>query len=255
MAVFTFLGTGAAGNSPRFQEDLKDRFDLEARRRSCALIDGTYLIDCGTHCLDSLRIHGDDTSKIAHIFVTHFHGDHFCKETVEGIAKDHPVTLWVREDAKVPEMERVTVVRMKLFERYEIDDRIAITGLPANHSQSAFPQHLLIELDGKKIFYGLDGAWMINETFYHLKESHLDLCILDGTCGDYEGDFRMAEHNSIPMVRLMLPSLRTVGIIDDHTVVYISHRAGSLHKPYAETVEICKKDGINVAYDGLELTV
>lgn len=252
---FVFLGTGAAGNSPRFGEDLKDRFDLNVRRRSCSLIDGRYLIDCGTHCLDSLRIRGDDLSKISHIIVTHLHGDHFCKETVQSIAKDHPVTIWVREDAVLPEFENVTVVRMKLFERYTVDERLAVTGLPANHAQKVFPQHLLLEIDGKKIFYGLDGAWMILETFYHLRESHLDLCVLDGTVGDYEGDFRMAEHNSIPMVRLMLPSLRTVGIVDDHTVLYITHLAPSLHKPYEETVEICKKDGIGVAYDGLSLTL
>ena len=73
----------------------------------------------------------------------------FCRATVQSIAKDHPVTLWVREDAVLPEFENVTVVRMKL----------------------------------------------------------------------------------------------------------LTHLAPSLHKPYEETVEICKKDGINVAYDGLSLTL
>ena len=252
---FTFLGTRAAGKSPRFETDLKDRFDKNERRRSCALIDGKYLIDCGTHCLDSLRIDNVDTKNITDIFITHFHGDHYDPKTIETIAKDHPVSVWVREDAVLPEFKNVTVKRMKLFETYCVDDMLSVTGLSANHDQKTFPQHLLIEIAEKKIFYGLDGAWMINQTFYALWDKHLDLCILDGTCGDYEGDFRMGEHNSIPMIRLMIPSLRTVNAIDDHTLLYISHLAVSLHKPHDETVEICKKDGLNVAYDGLELTL
>lgn len=255
MIRFEFLGTCAADFSPRLSGDCKDRFDNDARRASCALINGRYLLDCGPHCPDSLRIAGADPAAITDIIITHLHADHFVKESVEFIAKDHPVRLWVREGASVPDIGNVTVVRMKSFEKYAVSDGLSVTGLPANHDAAAFPQHLLIEADGKKIFYGMDGGWLLNKTYAHLWNTHLDLCVLDGTCGDYEGDYRMGEHNSIPMIRLMLPSLRTVGAIDEHSLVYISHLAPSLHKPHAETVEICKKDNINVAYDGLKLNI
>jgi hypothetical protein len=79
--------------------------------------------------------------------------------------------------------------------------------------------------------------------------------VLDGTVGDYEGDFRMAEHNSIPMIRLMLPSMKTKEIVTEKTKVYISHLAPRLHKSHAETVEIVKNDGICVAYDGLTVEI
>ena len=247
---FMFLGTCAADFSPRLSCDCKDRFDLDARRASCALINGRYLLDCGPHCPDSLRIAGVDTAKITDIFITHTHPDHFIKESVAFVAKDHRVRLWVREDAAVPETDNVTVVYMKNYEKYDVDGGFSVTGLPANHDERAFPRHLFIEAEGKKVFYGMDGGWLLNKTYAHLWHTNLDLCVLDGTCGDYEGDYRMGEHNSIPMIRLMLSSFRTVGITDEHTLIYISHIAPSLHKPHAETAKICKKDNIHVAYDG-----
>ncbi len=252
---FLFLGTCAADFSPRLQGDCKDRFDPDARRASCALINGRYLLDCGPHCPDSFRIAGYDTKNVTDIIVTHLHSDHFDPGNIAFIAKDHPVKLWVREDAAVPEINNVTVVKMKNYEKYEAAEDFYVTGLPANHDENAFPRHLLIETGGKKIFYGMDGGWLLNKTYAHLWKTHLDLAVLDGTCGDYEGDYRMGEHNSIPMIRLMLPSLRTVGVIDDHTLVYISHLAPSLHKPHEETVKICEKDNINVACDGLKLMI
>ena len=144
---------------------------------------------------------------------------------------------------------------MKPGETYELSEDFRVTGLPANHDPRYFPQHLLIEAgfrkEKQKIFYGMDGGWLLFDTYQRLKKQKLDLMILDCTVGDYVGDQRLAEHNSLPMIRLMLPSLKTVGAIDDHTVIYIDHLAFTLHKSHEETVEICRKDGIHVAYDGL----
>ena len=109
--------------------------------------------------------------------------------------------------------------------------------------------------NGKKVFYGCDGAWLLNQTYYFLKDKKLDLAVLDCTTGDYEGDFRMGEHNSIPMLRVMLPSLRTFKVIDEHTEVYFSHLAPSLHAPHEETAKIADEMGAKVARDGLEFSV
>ena len=130
-----------------------------------------------------------------------------------------------------------------------------VTGLLANHNPEFFPQHFLLEVDGKKIFYALDGAWFLHETYYALKDAKLDLMVLDCTCGDYVGDYRIGEHNSIPMIRLMLPSFKRWGTIMENTQVYITHLAPSLHKPHEETVELVKADGLQVAYDGLQIEV
>lgn len=252
-----FLGTGAADYSRSILEDFPDRFDPDTRRASAALLTGRFLIDAGPHVLNSLQIAGISPTDITDLFFTHLHKDHFQPESVHRLAAGDrpPLRIWLREDALFPEIPNVELHRMRLHETYRIGDSLTVTGLPANHGQDSYPQHLLIELDGKKLYYALDGAWILNSTFNALRDTHLDMLVLDGTCGDYVGDFRLGEHNSIPMIRLMLPSFRTVGAIDDHTAVYISHLARTLHKSHAETSAICEASGFRTAYDGLAVTL
>lgn len=252
-----FLGTCACDYSPKLKTEFTDCFDLDARRSSAILMNGHFLIDCGFHALDSLRIAGIDLAKITDIFISHLHSDHFNAQHIGAIAaaKEAPLRLWVAAEAVLPEIANVEVQRMTRFNTYTVQDGVTVTGLSANHNPKAFPQHFLFEREGKKFLYACDGAWMMTETLNYLKKARLDLAILDATCGDYEGDYRMAEHNSIPMIRLMLPSLKTVEIIHPETEVYLSHLAPSLHKPHVETVEIVKQDGLKVAYDGLQIQI
>ena len=250
-----FLGTCACDYSPLLQTTYKDVFDKNARRSSCALINGRYLIDCGYHCLEELRIAKIDLAQITDIFVTHFHSDHYNVECISQIAKASERTLrvWVRAGANVIAISNVEWKFMEKGIEYSVDENVKVTGLLANHNESVFPQHILLDVAGKKIFYALDGAWFLHETYYALKNTNLDFLVLDCTCGDYEGDYRIGEHNSIPMIRLMLPSLKKWGAITEKTQVYASHLAPSLHKSHEETVEILQKDGVYVAYDGLSL--
>ena len=250
-----FLGTCACDYSPLLQTTYKDVFDKNARRSSCALINGRYLIDCGYHCLEELRIAKIDLAQITDVFVTHFHSDHYNVECISQIAKASERTLrvWVRAGANVIAISNVEWKLMGKGIEYTVDENVKVTGLLANHNESVFPQHILLDVAGKKIFYALDGAWFLHETYYALKNTNLDFLVLDCTCGDYEGDYRIGEHNSIPMIRLMLPSLKKWGAITEKTQVYASHLAPSLHKSHEETVEILQKDGVYVAYDGLSL--
>lgn len=252
-----FLGTCAADYSPLLKTDYKDCFDKNARRSSCVLLNGQMLIDCGEHSLDSLRIAKIPYSQITDILLTHLHADHYNAEHIRRIAegRESALRVWVREDAVVPDIPHVEWRKMQLKTRYEMTNGLALTGYIANHDQNVFPQHLLFEKDGKKFLYACDGGWFMTETYNALKNVKLSLLVLDGTCGDYEGEWRMAEHNSIPMIRLMLPSLKNWGVIDENTQKYISHLAPSLHLPHEQTVEIVSKMDLKVAYDGLEIEI
>ena len=254
---YQFLGTCAADFSPRLHGDCADCFDKNARRASVMLFNEHFLIDCGPHCIDSMRIAGVDMGTVTDLFVTHLHGDHFNRDSIGILAEacmkknGKPLNVWVSEEAGIGETDCICVKPMKKFTEYSVDGTLKVTGMSANHDKNACPQHLLFDLSGRKFFYGCDGAWMLNDTYYHMRNSELALAVLDGTCGDYDGDFRIAEHNTIPMIRLMLPSLRTMKIINDNTEIYLSHLAPSLHKPHDETVEIVRPLGVKIAYDGL----
>ena len=250
-----FLGTSACEFSPRLETDLKDKFDFDARRSSAMLINGSTLVDCGIHTVESLGIAGVPLSEITDIFITHLHRDHYQPHNIQKIAdaKKEPLRLYVREGADVCEYKNVIVTYMKPFESYTAGE-LSFTGMPANHDPDYAPQHFIIERNGKSVFYGCDGAWFLHDSFKFLRKKHLSLAIFDCTVGDYVGDFRMGEHNSIPMIRLMLPSLKTVEAIDDNTKIMISHLAPSLHKSHKETSEIISDFG-TVAYDGLTVEI
>lgn len=252
-----FLGTCAADYSPRLLDEFKDCYDLDARRSSAALINGRYLIDCGEHILDEFRISGEDMACVTDLFVTHLHADHYNPEHIRIIAskKKEPLRVWVREDAVLPDIPNISVVRMKDLETYKVDEDMSVVGLAANHDPCTAPRHLLFLKDGKKLFYGLDGGWLTNSTYNYLKRAAVDMMVLDATVGDYVGDFRMAEHNSIPMIRLMLASFKTFKITHEDTLVYLSHIAPSLHKPHKETADMLSTEGMHLAYDGLTVEI
>lgn len=253
----TFLGTCACDFSKKLLTDFEDKFDNDARRASSILVNKRFLIDCGPHCPDSLRIANVDVSKITDIFISHLHSDHFNVANIERIAElsGKPLNLWIRGDAVLPEIHGVEIRKMDKFTAYNIGDETTVTCIAANHDPNVFPQHFIFEKAEKKIFYGCDGAWFLTDSYNFIKNADFSLMILDATCGDYEGDYRMAEHNSIPMIRLMLPSLKTVGIVGENTRIYLSHIAPSLHKPHAEIAESIRTDGLEVAYDGLTIEV
>ena len=249
----TFLGTGAHDYSARLLTDCKDKFDKDARRSSAVMIGESYLIDCGDHILDELRIAERDPAGITDIFNTHQHGDHFNSDNLLAIAKcaAKKIRLWVREGAKIPDISGVEIVYMTPFVRYEVAEGIYVTGMPANHADAMNPQHFIFEIGEKKLFYGCDGGWLLNATYNYMRKQEFDLMVLDCTVGDYVGDFRLGEHNSIPMIRLMLPSFATTKITTGATRIYLSHIAPSLHKSHDETEAIAGEMGCILAYDGL----
>lgn len=248
-----FLGTGAADFSPLLETDFKQKLDHNARRSSAILINETILVDCGPHTLDSLAIQGLDCTKVTDLFVTHFHSDHYNRDNIETLAKqcNRPLRMWYHADAAPVPMENVELHPVKPLETFETDVFRAVA-LAANHT--AFPLHYDIEIDGIRLFYGCDGAWLLNDTFYAMMRREYKCMILDGTVGDYNGDYRLGEHNSIPMIRLMAESFRTQNVLAQDGTICISHLARTLHKSHEETAESLSKEGYVVACDGMMLS-
>lgn len=249
-----FLGTGAADFSPLLETEFCNTLDKNARRSSSVLINDTILIDCGPHTLASMEIQGFDCSKVTDLLVTHFHSDHFNRENIMRLAKmcPQPLRMWYHADGTTDPMENVEFHPISPMETFQTD-YFRARALPANHT--SFPLHYHIEIDGSKLFYGCDGAWLLNETFYAMMKKEYNCMILDGTVGDYNGDYRLGEHNSIPMIRLMAESFRTQHVIAADGIFCISHLARTLHKSHQETSEKLGKEGYLVAFDGMCLTI
>ena len=254
MMKITFLGTGAADFSPLLKTEFRNRLDKNARRSSAILIDGRFLVDCGPHVPDSMEILGVDKNKITDLFLTHFHGDHCNWDNIRTLAAalDHPLRIWHRVGGEIQEVDNAQFFPLEPEQVIETQG-MTVKALAANHEK--WPLHYDFELDGVKLFYGCDGAWLLNSTFYAMRGRNYNCMILDGTVGDYNGDYRLGEHNSVPMIRLMAASFETERVIAPEGQLWLSHLARTLHKPHEETVEILKKDGFFAAYDGLTIDV
>lgn len=214
-----FLGTGAAdytGNEVPF------------RRNSSALIDDTILIDPNKYVLDALSEYNVDISKIKYILNTHNHEDHYNENTVNYL---------VSQGATFIKAEPNTPISLGEYR---------ILPLKGNHTIPVC--HFIIEKDDKRLFYGLDGAWLLYEEIQAIWTRGVDLAVFDATIGFIDGDWRIFEHNNLNMVLEMKKSLK-----DSVKKYVISHMAYTLHTSHEELEKEMKKHDIITAYDGLTI--
>lgn len=215
-----FLGTGAADFPPEKCEGF--------RRNASALIDDIILIDPGPWVLDAIDEFNVDASKIKHVLVTHYHSDHFNKDTLSYL-----------------ESQGAKILNIECGNEIEVDG-YKIHALRGNHTAPVF--HYIIEKDLKRMFYGLDGAWLLYEEIDAIWTRGVDLAVFDGTVGYVEGDWRVFEHNSLNMVIEMKKSINTA--IKKYV---ISHMAYTLHTDHKTLEAEMSKHDITVAYDGLTI--
>ena len=133
-----FLGTGAADwDAPRP--------DGEYRRYSSALIDDCLLIDPGPTVFAAAEVCAADLRRVRFVLNTHPHSDHFCAATLERL-----------------EAFGARFVPLSAGETVVLNDYV-IEAHRANHATSVEAVHFLIEAGGKRLYYGLDGAWLLYE--------------------------------------------------------------------------------------------
>ena len=130
----------------------------------------------------------------------------------------------------------------------------SILPLPANHAAetpSETALHYLIERGGKRLLYATDGAWLLNRARRLIGALPLDAAVFDATIGDIvHGDYRVFEHNSLDMVRLMTATLRSVGVLRESAPVFLTHMARTLH-PDQKTLEASLQPPFIACYDGM----
>ena len=218
----TFLGTGAADWKLHKHRDLPG-----FRRYSSAMIDDCLLIDPGPNVPDALQCFEKDADAIQYVINTHSHPDHYNEDTLASLknATFYPMLA----------DEEITV------------GKYTIKALRANHSSCKDAVHFLITDGEKRLFYGLDGAWLMYDEVTAIKENGVDMAVLDATVGNMPGDYRIFVHNNLSMVIEMCTSLAPY-----IKRCVISHMARTLHTDHETLGEDMKPYGIEVAFDGWE---
>ena len=218
----TFLGTGAADWNAR-----EHRTWEGFRRNSAALIDDCLLIDPGPDVPEALATFGKRAGDIRWILNTHRHSDHYNKDTLSYLADAAFVSLAPGET--------------KTFGPY------TVSAYTANHGTCEGAVHFILSDGEKRIFYGLDGAWLLYDAVEGIKKNGVDYAVLDATIGNVPGDYRIFEHNNLNMVLEMKETLNPY-----IQCLCISHMARTLHGTQKELEEAMRPYGVEVAYDGYE---
>jgi len=254
-----FLGTGAA-DWPR--DYPRDGFATgDYRGNSSIVVNGRILIDCGPTVPGAARQFGVEADQLTDLLVTHTHGDHFDADAVGAIvgarSAETPLRIWGHPAAleKMPEMGGLERCPFAVGHVREIGG-MQVTPLGANHvvvGSEEEPVHYLFERAGQRFLYATDGAWLLKRTWLRLKEGQLDLIIWDATNGETEGDWRIFEHNSIDMIRVMVQTLRKQSVFSPGAQIVLTHMARTLCAPHDELGERLRPEGIVPAYDGMLL--
>ena len=221
----TFLGTGAA------DWKLEKHKGMEGFRRNCSvLIDDCLLVDPGPNVPDALESFSKEQKNIKYILNSHRHGDHFNQGTMDLLSH---AEFFPMKEGEVLSFGKYTV-----------------TALKANHGTCAGAVHFIISDGEKKLFYGLDGAWLLYEEVAEIKKEGIDLALLDATVGNTVGDYRIFEHNDLNMVILLKARLQQFV-----KRFMICHMARTLHASHSVLSDQMKHYGIEVAFDGLEVEI
>ncbi len=236
---FHFIGTGAA--------DYPKHSDApEKRRYTSTLVDDCLLIDGTDSIIDDL----DKIKNVPAMIFTHSHKDHFEKEFKDMVSPKESFCdkSWAEDCEAMPLTPYVS------FETAGFK----ITPLPANHStprKDEQPLIYILEKDGERVLYATDGGWLLNGAYHAIKEgAPLDAAIFDGTVGDQlPNDWRIFEHNTLPMVRNMKKAMIGAKLLKENAPVIVTHLARTLH-PDQKTLEENEKamgNELIIAYDGM----
>lgn len=252
MNQLLFLGTGAA------DWDSKSRGDF-FRRHSAARLNGDLLLDFGDHVWDYVqRMDANALNNVTEVLITHDHSDHFSPEAIRKLADKQPIRVACDGFARVEigKHDNILFVPVLPFKAFSMG-RYEVMPVLANHDvvQKGIRQacHYIIRTpDNKKVFYGLDGAWFLRPSWEEMLRHKFQVMVLDCTVGDQD-DWRMFEHNTVPMLRKMVPEIRTRKMVDADGMIVGSHFARTLHGSHAETEKTLRGLSMLTAFDGLKL--
>lgn len=249
------------------------------RTRSQVMLDDKLLIDFNSDTYIHAIKYGFDLSKLSDVLITHVHFDHyypveFLNRKV-GFAKDLPVkTLTVHgssdvvkyceRELKAIDYDIKTIydnerVRFDVITPYETREilGIKVTAIPASHGTDN-PYVYIFEKGGKCMFLYNDSGYLDEEAVKFIKDKRFkfDLISYDCTLADdtEPNNWRGKSHMGLPEIFKMKEIFTANGNYTDKTISVITHFSHNLKGAcYDKMLPIAEKNGLVLAYDGLEL--
>ena len=264
-------GFPAAFCSCEHCETARKKGNKSLRTLSQTIINDDLLIDfpadTAAHCL----YHGINLGQLQNVLITHSHIDHFEPSLLamrggvfchnmkyEDIFFYGPENLkQVYDTRDIAADFRKHIHFIPLSEHTPITiGNYRVTALNALHAPGLGSLNYVIEQGEKSILYLLDSGYPTAETLVYLKNLNkvFDAVIMDGTMGTAV-PCTYIYHMSYQENKMLKTELEQLDIADEHTRFIVTHITHN-HSEYHEKVEeIFADTGIEVAYDGYELTL
>lgn len=221
------------------------------------------------------------SEKLRHIIVTHSHYDHldttlfgcrrrsFSKVDPENVLNIYGGAGVVRKlnqfawegGKSIGFHGDFSCLQMKVhelfpFEKMEIPDvDMTIWPFKADHMKavsSEEPFFYIIRWEDKYLMIAHDTGYFCDEDWEQLAEMKIKLSLVFNDCTGCGYD-RESNHMSGQYVVETRNRLRELGLVDENTLYFVNHFSHNGHMSHAQLEERFNPEGIEVAYDGLEV--
>lgn len=284
-----FYGTSAAEGVPnpycrcRRCENARLVGGREIRRRSMFRVSEAFCIDLGADAFQ-LAIEQEDFYNLRHVLITHTHEDHFAQmmfnlRSMARAAAPEPLHFYFTDQAydivdffkqskpiikgltaALEERGVIALHRLDFYKTTRIGE-IDVLPLKGNHFGNmgeACANYMLTLPDGRKLFYGLDTGWYLEETFEALEDANISLLISECTFGlePTRGEHPQSHLDAYSNL-LLFDELMARRAITADTKVYLTH-IGQYATHQELTEFFAASPGpfhtpVEVAYDGMRI--
>jgi phosphoribosyl 1,2-cyclic phosphate phosphodiesterase len=267
------LGTAAADAYPAPYCDCPSC--TEARRRggpnlrshSGALIDDDLKVDYGPSTKDHMQKCGRSLSKVRSVIITHQHPDHlyavdFKRSRPPYTKTPNPDPLVVYGNEYVlaeinrtfpdPNKWMLDLRLVKPHEPFTTPTGDTILPLPAAHEVGSVMYR--VTRGGKTIWYGHDSGIYPDATIQALGDGvPVDVALFDCTHGPKPS--RCEHHMNFEAMLRMIDLMRQRGAVTDKTRLIATHFTHNSEMLHEEIVRWLLPHGVEVAYDGMKVTL
>ena len=266
------LGTSAAEGWPALWcvcdacREAARRGGRDLRMRAAYNVDDRIQIDLGPDALAQMWQFGVDYARLEHLFFTHSHADHCVPEnlffrrrgfsiipddSLLRVYGSRQVLTAMHQHFEVLPLLQAEYHVIRSFELVDCGD-LRVTPIRADHGGEEEAFNFLLESATGSILQGNDTGWYPDETWEFLAGREIDAVLLDCTYGLHSGG---GSHLGAPEVVQAMAELQSLGALAPNArriATHFSHNGAAL---YAELAAYFTPHSIEVAYDGMEVSV
>lgn len=276
---FQYLGTAAAEGWPAvfcrcpYCQAAEAAGGKNIRTRSQSLINDDLLLDLPADTYLHKLQFGLNLSKIAYLFITHSHSDHFYPQELHmhgpvfSTVTDCPTLHLYGSERVLESFQRCTQMGpdnpsgktlvwhvLKAFVPVQAGP-YRVVPLPARHmgkEEDAFLYHIT-DPDGKVVYYLHDTGYPLPEVWDYWKtQTRANLISLDATCGEITVGHN-GTHMGVPDVLEVIRQLRETAVLGEGTRCVLNHFSHNGHLLHDGLCRLAAQENAEVAYDGMVL--